>query len=249
MDRKGLIEALSQRIPKGLATDLVDEFLQIRRDVSTSTLGRSAPGKFVETVVQLLQQLQTGSFERQPRVDEYLRALESGGGSLDDGLRMCGGRIARAMYALRNKRNISHKGRVDPNTADLRFLLAGAQWIVAELIRLTGALSMEEAGRLVEHVQIPIGGVVEDFGDRRIVVIRDLSTREELLVLLHSHYPDLVMGANLVSALDRRSPKTVRNSTSTLWQERLIEGSSKDGYRLTSPGVREAIRILEGRAA
>ena len=46
-----LLKALSGIIPADLVQDLVTTYSELRRDVATSTLGRNAPGKFVETVV------------------------------------------------------------------------------------------------------------------------------------------------------------------------------------------------------
>ena len=126
MDRNKLITALSKSIPQKLADDLVHDFLQLRQDVATATLGRSSGGKIVETFVQILQHLETGTYDAKPDVDGHLRGLDSRT-KLDDGLRICGGRIARALYAIRNKRNVVHKGSVDPNTYDLRMLLHGAE--------------------------------------------------------------------------------------------------------------------------
>ena len=53
MNRDELVAALELRIPRGLAVDLVDSFLTIRRDVASATLGRTAPGKFVEGQVPI----------------------------------------------------------------------------------------------------------------------------------------------------------------------------------------------------
>ena len=142
MVRDILVQALSSGIDEVLARDLVDNFLAMRQDVATNTLGRAAPGKFVETVVQVLQNLETGRYQAKPRVDDYLRKIESTTSSVDDGLRICASRIARAMYTLRNKRNIAHKGDVDPNKYDLGFLYSAAQWIMAELIRNVSGLPM-----------------------------------------------------------------------------------------------------------
>jgi len=244
LDRKALQAVLERRLPKRLAEDLVEEFLEIRRDVSTGTLGRSTPGKFVESLVQSLQVLETERFDSQPNVDKYLRELESRGATLEEGLRVCGARVARAMYAFRNQRNIAHKGTVDPNQYDLRFVLAGAQWIMAEIIRLLAGLSMKDSGRLIEQVQAPVGGLVEDFGDHRVVLRADLSAREELLVLLHSHYPEPVPLRLIISSLNRRNPKTVRNNIRGLWNERLLELSDSDGYRLTTAGFDDAIELV-----
>jgi len=117
-----LISALRTALPQTLADELVSNYIITRQDVATGTLGRSAPGKFVETFVQVLQYLHAGSYDNNPNVDLFLRNIQSTSSSLDDGLRICGARIARSMYSLRSKRNIVHKGNVDPNLYDLIYL-------------------------------------------------------------------------------------------------------------------------------
>jgi len=243
MEKAKLIDALSQSIPRQLVCELVDEFLALRHDVVTGTLGRSAPGKFVETFVQILQFLERGKYEPSPRVDEYLRGLESRSTPHDDGLRICAARVARAMYALRSKRNIVHKNQIDPNIYDLRFLHSAAQWILAELIRTVGVVSMQEAGNLAEQVQLPVGGLIEDFGRHRLV-LEDLSTRDELLVLLHSYYPKFIMIEQIVDSLDRRPKKTVQKVLHDLWKEKMVDGSRVQGYKLTKKGFHEAVKVI-----
>ena len=44
MDKEALVDALKTGIPDELAEDLAAEFIQIRQDVATGTLGRGAPG-------------------------------------------------------------------------------------------------------------------------------------------------------------------------------------------------------------
>jgi len=160
-----LIDQLKKHLPPNLAAYIINSFLQIKSDVTTQTLERSAPGKFVETVVQILQFLDTGQFDEKPKVDEYLKNLESRSTNLPDDLRTTLARVARASYTLRSKRNIAHKGGVDPNIYDLRYLYAGAQWILSELIRQILSTDMADAGKLIEFIQIPISSVVEDIGD------------------------------------------------------------------------------------
>jgi hypothetical protein len=232
LDKETLVQLLAKSIPQSLAVEIGTEFITIRQDVATGTLGRVAPGKFVETLVQILQYLETGKFEAKPAVDEYLRNLETRGVPLDDGLRLCATRVGRAMYTLRNKRNIAHKGGVDPNNYDLRFLHAAAQWVLAELVRVVGSGSMEEAGRIVQQVQAPIGGLVEDFG-----------IRDEILVLLHSHYPDAVPTGQIQSSLERRASGSVRNKLHEMWDEKLLVRSD-EGYKLTQRGFAEAREIV-----
>src|SRR5438034_11586914 len=100
MDRLRLQRALAKIVPTGLADALVSDFLQIRQDYATKTLGRAAPGKFVETFVQILQYMARGSYGAVPKVDHYLDKQVEQETALRDGLRTCAARMARSIYTL-----------------------------------------------------------------------------------------------------------------------------------------------------
>ena len=238
-----LVKALSGAYPEALARSLVEDFLALRQDVASATFGRAAPGKIVETMVQILQHMTTGTYEARPNVDEVLRRIESQAVALDDGLKICAARVARAMYALRSKRNIAHKGDIDPNLYDLKFLFHAAQWLLAELVRSTQKLSMEEAGKLIDQIQAPVGGIVEDFGTHRLV-LAEVSIQDEILLLLHSNFPSGLSRAALRRSLSRRRERGVRGAIRTLWQGKMIEGDPGSGYRLTTKGFARAIRVV-----
>lgn len=238
--RDALTAALAASLPQELARDLVAQFLAIRRDVASATLERAAPGKFVESVVQALQYLERGKYDSKPNIDRYLRTVESKPAPPPDGLRICGARVARAMYTLRSKRNILHKGEVDPNSFDLAFLLAGAQWLLAEFVRHATGLSMAEAGALVQQLQAPVGALVEDYGSRKLV-LADATIEEEVLLVLQAHYPERLPLGDLTASMDRRSAGGVRNKVREMWRSKLIEGDGKSGYVLTGKGVRAAV--------
>lgn len=250
MDSARLTKALSQDIPNELASDLVDNFLTVRLDAATRTYGRTSPGKFVETVVQILQYRTTGAYDKVPNVEDFLSRRVENLAALDDGLRICVARIARSAYTLRSKRNIAHKGSIDPNTYDLEFLYASARWVVAEILRQTEGITMEEAGALIEAVHVPFSRVVEEIDGHRIVHGK-FSTKGEILVLLHSHYPEKLGEEAVVQSLNRRGQKSVRNRLRELYAAKLIHGDKTDGFRLTTPGfnaAQAAITIeLEGK--
>jgi hypothetical protein len=240
-----LVNALAGLCPKALATDLTSEFLQMAMDVAVGLTGRSSPGKFVETVVQVLEFIDTGHFENSPKVDAYLKNAENSAPNLQGDLRITLARVARSMYTLRNKRNIAHKGDVDPNSYDLRYLFGSAQWIMAELLRHATQKSMQDTGALIEMVQAPVDAIVERFPTKHLV-LADVSTKEELLLVLHGVYPDSRTGAELIRDLDRKKPDTVRRSLRDLWKVKLIEGDGSTGYKLTQMGYRESVLILAG---
>lgn len=240
MDEVRLARALTELLGQTLAKELAADFIKIRRDYATKTLERASLGKFVETFVQCLQLIAEGKHDAKPKVDSYLNTRVEYEAALPDGLRFCGGRIARSMYTLRNKRNIAHKGEVDPNTVDLAFVHQGAAWIMAEMIRCASGVTMEEAGALIELVQAPVGTLVEEIDGTRLVHA-DVSTRVEILVLLHSHYPDRVALADIQKTTGSRSAASVRSRLSELRNDKLIFGDAKRGYRLTTPGYAAAV--------
>lgn len=245
MDQAALSAALATAIPQQLADDLAEQFVDIRRDVATSTLGRGAPGKFVESVVQALQALeQGGKYDAKPSVDSYLTGLESRPSTLPDGLRICAARLGRAMYSLRSKRNIVHKADVDASAYDLRMLYAGAQWILAELLALATNITSQDAAKLIAEVQLPAGELVEVLGDRRLVQA-EMTVREEALVLLMSHHPDPITVAQLQKSMDRRSAGSVANDVGRLWKDKLLHRTDDKRIVLTEAGLREAIEVAQ----
>lgn len=197
----------------------------------------------METFVQCLQHLATGNYDSKPDVDMFLDKQAANLVVLPEGLRICGARVARSMYTLRNKRNIAHKNDVDPNSYDLGFLHQSAAWIIAEMLRSATGITMQEAGKLIELVQMPVGTLVEEIDGTRLVHA-NLSIPDELLVLLHSHYPDVVPLPDILTSLGRRNAGSVKNKLPELWDKKLIQGDTKAGYRLTQAGYAEAVRII-----
>ena len=244
MDKVRLAKALTGLVGVSLATDIASHFVAIRQDYATKTLGRASPGKFVEAFVQCLMQISKGNFDAKPSVDSYLNTKVENDSTLPDGLRFSAARIARAMYTLRNKRNIAHKGGVDPNCYDLAFLHQSAAWIMAELIRNAVGITMEEAGAIIELVQAPVGSLIEEIEGVRLVHA-NVSTRVELLLLLHSHYPNKVPMADIKASLSTRGFSSIRGRLSELKGEKLIFGDSDQGYRLTTMGHGGATTQIE----
>lgn len=240
MNEARLAQALSALLGPLLAKELTSEFVKLRRDVATSTLERASAGKFVEVFVQCLQQMARGKYDAKPDVDEYLSKKAENEAALPEGIRICAARIARAIYTLRNKRNIAHKNPIDPNTFDLAMAHQGAAWIMAELLRNASGVTMEEAGTLIQLVQAPVGTLVEDIDGTRLVHA-DTSVAGELLILLHSYYPAAVSMTEILDSLKARSAGSVRNRLGELRTAKLIHGDANAGYRLTSAGHAKAV--------
>ncbi len=246
MDEGRLKAALQGYLTDRLAADLVGDFLKLRRDAATATLERATPGKFVETLVQCMQYIATGSYDAKPEVDLYLGKQVENQTTLPEGLRVCAARLARFIYTLRNKRSIAHKNPIDPSRFDLIVAHEGAAWIMAELLRNAAGVSMDEAGALIELVQTPVGTLVEEIEGVRLVHA-DTSVRGEMLILLHSHFPDKVSQSAVAASLRGRSASSIRGRLSELRDEKRVFGDSRSGYRLTQTGYDAA--VIEIRAA
>lgn len=246
MNEARLARALTGLLGSTLAEELAHEFVRIRHDSSTGTLERASPGKFVETFVQCLQYLDARQYDAKPDVDGYLskHAENADPARVDEGLRICGARIARSIYTLRNKRNIAHKNPVDPNRFDLQFCHQGAAWIMAELLRHAGGLSMAEAGALIELVQAPVGTLVEEIDGTRLVHA-DVPIADEVLLLLHSHFPERATAAQIIDSLKARSSGSVRNVLSAMCIEKTLHRDPAQGYKLTRPGHDAAVACIQ----
>jgi hypothetical protein len=242
MKSDDLIRELEKHIDPTLAKDLVSEYMEIQHDCKTRTLGGSSAGKFIETVVQVMQFLEKGSYDKKPNVDFYLKDLESSLTPLNDGLKLCCARVARSCYTFRNKRSIAHKGSVDPNTYDLNYIYTSSQWILSEIVRQVITSNMNLAGRMIEFIQIPVSPIIEEFGTKKLVY-GNLTTEKEILVLLHSHYPEYASRKEINASLDRRSESTISNSLKKLWKNKLIH-KDESRYKLTQEGFKEARNIL-----
>jgi hypothetical protein len=242
MDEARLASALEKLVGAQLSKEIASDFIKTRMDYASKTLERPSAGKFVETFVQCLQQLDRGSFDKKPNVDQYLdKEVEKT--KLDEGLRICAARIARSMYTLRNKRNVAHKNDIDPNGYDLSFVHMGASWITAELLRHATGIKMEEAGALIELIQAPVGTLVEEIDGVRIVH-GDFGAKEQILILLHSHFPHRVSAEQMESSLFDLKAASLRARLSELRKVKLIVGDGAGGFRLTMPGYNEAVTLI-----
>jgi len=242
LDRKRLTLALSTMLPAQLAAELVEDFMIVRQDFSNKTLGRSSPGKFVETIVQCLQHLARGSHDLKPDVEKYLHCHVENESMLPGDLRVCAARICRSIYTLRSRRNIVHKGMVDPNIYDLAYIHHAASWVLAEFLRQAKGIKMAEAGSLIAQLHAPIDEIVEDIDGVRLVHA-DVSLDEEVILLLRSHYPDYVSLAAIKTSLVGRNQGTLGNKLRALVDRKAIFGNPKMGYRLTQAGFKSSVEI------
>lgn len=237
------VELLARCLPRGLASELVSDFVSVKADIVSTSLRSGSMGHFVESVVQALQYLEDGEYESKPSVDSYLRGVESRN-NLDDGLRICVARTARAMYAIRSKRGVVHKSTIKSNVPDLAFAFAASQWIMSELIRQIGSTSMMEANKLISWVQAPVHPLIDEI-EGKAVVLADMSVRDEVALMLGAGYPESVTRSELVESLDLRSEGSIDRALSALIGDRLATRLTPGTYCLTRLGVTYVESVID----
>lgn len=107
MDEERLVRSLDGLLGKALAQSLVGQFIQLRRDYATKTLERASPGKFVETFVQCLQHMATGTYEPKPDVEDYLLKRVENVSALPEGLHLCRSDCSLGVYSTQQTQHRS----------------------------------------------------------------------------------------------------------------------------------------------
>lgn len=150
-------------------------------------------GRFCEVLLRWAQERVTGTYTpfgtKIPNfADEVAKLEQTAKSAGHESVRIVIPRALHFLYTLRNKRGIGHEsGDVDANHIDAATAVRIADWCVAEVIRLTYNLSLEEAQAICDAVadrQLP--QVWEVFGKKRVMNPK-LSCADQTLLLLYSH--------------------------------------------------------------
>lgn len=181
-------------IPDGLKLPLVAQFEEQLSDYRAGrweSVGLKA-GKICEIIYSILAGHVGGEYPNAPSkppnmVSACLALEQASHAQFSRSVRIQMPRVLIALYELRNNRSIGHVGSdVDPNHMDAEFFIRTTKWLVAELVRVFGALSPDAANELIEAVteQI-IPAVWEGDGIKRILN-PFLSARDKALCLAYS---------------------------------------------------------------
>lgn len=241
-----LHEALAA-IPSGLRSPLVSEFTELLAEYRAGrweAVGLKA-GKLCEIVHSILAGHVAGSFAGAPSKPRNMLdacvALEKAPSTFSRSVRIQIPRLLIAVYELRNNRAIGHVGGdVDPNHMDAELFLRSAKWILAELIRVFGNVSIQEAGRLIETITERIIPIVWEGLDVKRVLNPSLSAAQKALVLLYSS-ADGATAKQLANWMDYSNLSRLRNEVlADLHSKALIHFDLRsDRVQILPTGTRE----------
>ena len=153
--------------------------------------------------------------------------------------------VLLAIYNIRNKRGVAHvAGTIDSNYMDATFIVAGADWVMAELVRLLHNVTIDEARALVESLttkQIPL---IWQIGDHKRVISppgKKLPAKDKVLALLYNAYPKSVSVKDLLCWTEYKNPTSFKKDIlDKLHRSDLLHYDKATGEVTLSPlGVKE----------
>jgi len=191
IDKATLLVQLAPPLDQLLTEQLVDEYISqekrfIQRDWEPSELDG---GQFCEALSRLLYHVDSGNLNRSKDCDDCLRYIENEQVPhalvpRQTALHMV--RLTRTVYKFRSARGAVHiSPTYKANHLDARLVLEGVRWLFAEALRIWWKDDREKvAAAIRELIQFDVPAVGK-FGNVLMVQRVDLSTDDEVLVLLH----------------------------------------------------------------
>lgn len=216
-------------LPQGLRDELVEEFAKITRNYRERRWEAAEldAGRFCEIVYTILKGHTDG--DRYPAVaskpskfDQACRSLENATGYADS-VRMSIPRVLVGLYDFRNRRGVGHVGGdVNANHMDATFALHGAQWVMAELVRVFHSTDVATAQRIADALVDRTLPVVWEVNGVTRVLATTLTLDEKTLVLLYAQTGSVSEG-DLRRSLKQQRPDNYRRVLVRLDDAVLIE--------------------------
>jgi hypothetical protein len=209
-------------------------------------------GKICESIVRYLQQELLSSATpfgtTLPNFSDLCRSFEQTPKVAGpEELRVLIPRALNFVYTMRNKRGMGHEGEeVSPHEADASAVVALANWCVAELIRVTSTLPMEDAQRVVDALAERELPVVWSGAGRKRVLNPNLPRKSQVLTLLYSEPDEATPIEDLCAWVEAPRLDLFRTRVILpMHKERLVEyDRSTETVVLLPPGASAAEALL-----
>lgn len=222
-------ETILAAVPPGLRDPLLGALSEITTNFAAHRWEPSElnGGKLCETAYTILRGHVDGRWAAKPsKPRDFVTAcrdLEKASG-FPQSVRITTPRLLMALYEIRNNRGVGHAGSdVDPNHMDASLVLAGAKWIVAELVRLFHDVTTAEAAAVVDALVERAVPSVWSIGATRRVLVPGMSMKDQTMLLLYGP-AGWVSESNLVAAVEHSNASVYRRDVLTrAHKDRFIE--------------------------
>lgn len=212
-------ESVNSVLQKAYDAALVKELLAAYEEAKNNyylgghRLSAVEGGRFCEAAYRILEHATKGSFTPLGNnLDTEKVAKDLGNlptATFTKSLRIYIPRALRIVYDIRNSRDAAHLADgIDPNIQDATLVVSVLDWVLAEFIRLSGAVSADAAQALVEGLVTRKIPIIQSFDGFPKVLRTDLRASDFILVLLYH----VDSGGALESELMQWVPSTMKKN-------------------------------------
>ena len=228
-------------IPDDLEKKLFEEYAEIkcRYQLNDCNPSQLSGGRFAEVILRIFQHLLKMSvtlFGKDISATEKTKIINKVtiDPDIDEHIRQKVTVLIKLILDFRNNRDVAHLGGFSANKIDANFILSCANWIVAELIRVYGNYSMDEAQKIIDKIAIPSYPVIFYIEGDEFIARDDLLVKQEVLILLSKQKRD----SNFLFSKTKDGNRSRFNKTlASMVSKKLI--ALKDGsYHLLPNGIK-----------
>jgi hypothetical protein len=227
---------LLQNLPKELVDTLIVEFNNLHKNYFLGKWDASQlnGGRFGEVVLRILEfkNSPSGTFTpigvTVPRKQIVTQILQNT--ALNNSLRLFIPPLTELIMDFRNDRSVAHLGPIEVNGMDSNFVIAAVNWIMAELVRLEGMTTPDQAQTVITKLierKIPL---IEDYGDRLKILNPRLIAKHQILAFCYYKYPQSIGENSLFLWVDEKNKTRFKKSLKELDRNKLLDyynGESK----------------------
>lgn len=192
-------------------------------------------GKFGEAVMKAIHFIHTGKVTQKISVDLEISKVE-GRSDLPESIRLLIPRAIRVLYDHRSRRGGAH-GSFEPNPMDCTLVIAIADWVLSELVRLYCITDPDHAMKFIMGIRSKTVPVVERIEGDYVVLQKGASARQEIGLILYSRYPERTTTGQLKKWIPNHSPANISLSLGNMRKAKLVH-SNAEGAVLTAAGIR-----------
>ena len=209
-------------VPIELRKELEADYHDIKQNYSLRKFKPSemGGGHFCETVYRILEWYTDPNDCYTPLTADVgdFRKLQSGlmkDKQLHESIRFHLPNALSTIYDIRSRRGAAHKAKdVNPNFMDASLVVACADWVMAELVRMLHSVSTDEARDIVKSITTKKIPLIWEVGDLKRVLSppgKTMSAKDKILSLLYSETSNTLTVDSLLRSTEYSNPSKFRN--------------------------------------
>jgi hypothetical protein len=248
IDSTQLIDQLSLRVERSFAQDAIDSYIGMEKrflagDWKPAELDG---GRLCEAVSRAIYQLDGGIVDHDKlpgAIRVYLVEQKNVSHQLSRQDRFHIAKAIEVVYKFRSDRGAVHISPVHTaNFMDSVYVLHAGKWILAEFLRIAWNQDSRVIGEVISQLVQLEHSVVHELDGRPMVVAKDLTIGEEILLLLYNAPSNRLSRSEIREYVVNRNSQSVASAISRMSAAREIRVASNGDIALTPNGHK---RVLE----